>query len=202
MEKSIENIWKKGFEAEERLSAPVISNLYKKKSRLVIQKINSTAKKDNLSLIPVAIIISGVFIFIGKVVLGIYVAILLLALFFLNKKLLKKLQNLDIKDSTYTYLLNYRSQVKYILRYSTWLMGLGFPLVTIPAYWMFFRGSKVLVNFKQLDLSLGILLILGLAILLSILGILIYHIVTHMVYGRLLSKLESTIEDMEDLMNV
>ena len=197
MEKSIENIWKKGFEAEERLSVPVISNLYKKKSGLVIQKINSTAKKDNLSLIPVAIIISGVFMFIGKIVLGMYVALLLLALFVLNKKLLKKLENLDMKDSTYTYLLNYRSQVKYVMRYSTWLMGLGFPLVTIPGYWMFFRGSKVVHDFIQIDLGVQVLYILGLFAVLSLLGMLGYRLVTKIVYGKLHARLESTIEDME-----
>lgn len=147
-----------------------------------------------------AIIISGVFVFIGKVALGIYVGILLFALFLLNKKLLKKLENLDVKDCTYTYLLNYRGQVKNIMRYSSWLMGLGFPLVTIPAYWMFFQNTKVINNFIQLDLGSQILRVSGIIALLSVLGVLGYHLITKIVYGKLLTRLESTIEDMEDLM--
>lgn len=200
MERSIENIWKKGFEAEKGLSAPVISNLYKRKSRLVIQQINSTSKKDNLSLLPIAVIILAIFAFIGKVILGIYVAVLILALFFLNKKMLKGLEILDIRDNTYNYLLNYRNQLKRITIYTTWLIGVGLPLVTIPAYWMFFQDTKMLTKFNQLDLTLEILFILGLAVFLSMLGILCYRLTTKIVYGRLLAKLETTIEDMEDLM--
>ncbi|HZJ36348.1 MAG TPA: hypothetical protein VFD29_06965 [Gillisia sp.] len=200
MERSIENIWKKGFEAEKKLSAPAISNLYKRKSGLVIQQINSTTKKDNLSLIPVGIIIFGIFVFMGKVILGIYMAILIFGLFFLNRKMLKELETLNIRDNTYNYLLNYRKRIKNITRYTTWLMGLGFPLVTIPAYWMFFQDTKVMSSFKQLDLVVEILLISGLAIVLSVLGILCYRFCTKIVYGELLARLENILEDMDDLM--
>jgi hypothetical protein len=65
---------------------------------------------------------------------------------------------------------------------------------------MFFQGTKVLDNFKQLDLAVEILLILGVAMALSLLGILGYRLSTSVVYGRLLVRLESTLEDMEELM--
>ncbi len=200
MERSIENIWKKGFEVEERLSAPVISNLYKRKSGLVIQQINSTSKKDNLSLIPVAVVFFTVLAFMGKVILGMYVAVLIFALFFLNKKMLKGLENLDIKVNTYEYLLKYRNQLTRITKYTTWLIGLGLPLVTIPAYWIFFEGTIVLGKFEQLDLGLKILFSLGLATFLSITGILCYRLASKIIYGRLLARLQRIIEDMEDLM--
>ena len=200
MERSIENIWEKGFEAENKISVPVISNLYKKKSGLIIQQISNTSKKDNLSLLPMAVVIFGVFAFIGKVMLGIYLAVFIIALFFLNKKMLNDLKDLDIKDNTYNYLLRYRNQVKRIIIYTTWLIGLGLPLVTLPAYWMFFRDAKVFAKFKQLDFTMEMLLIIGMAVFLSILGILSYRLVTKIVYGRLLARLESIIEDMEDLM--
>lgn len=200
MERSIENIWKKGFEAEKKLSAPAISNLYKRKSGLVIQQINSTTKKDNLSLIPVGVIIFVIFVFMGKVILGTYVAILIFGLFFLNKRMLKKLETLNIRDNTYNYLQNYRKTIKNITSYTTWLMGLGFPLVTIPAYWMFFQDTKIMASFKQLDLVVEILLISGLAVVLSVLGILLYRLSTKIVYGNLLASLENILEDMEDLM--
>ncbi|MDT0675066.1 hypothetical protein [Autumnicola musiva] len=200
MEKSIENIWKKGFEAEEKLSAPVVSNLYERKSALLIEQIKRATKKDNLSLIPVGVVIFGILVFMGKLLLGFYVAALITVLYFLNKKKLKELDTLDVRNSTYDYLLNYRTQVKSIMRYSTWLMGVGFPLVTIPAYWMFFRGSKLMTGFKQLPLSEEILIFSGVAALLSVLGVLAYRISTKIIYGSLLAKLESTIEDMEELM--
>lgn len=200
MERSIEKIWKKGFEAEEKLSAPVISNLYKRKSKLVIQQINNTAKKDNFSLIPVAIIISVIFLFTGKIILAIYASMLLIALFFVNKKLLANLETIDIRDNTYNYLLNYRKQVKNIICYSTWIVGLGLPLVIIPGYWLFFYDSKLMDQFLVLDRAVQILLVLSLALLFSFLGILAYRLSTRIVYGKLLTKLETTIKDMEDLM--
>lgn len=200
MERSIENIWKKGFEAETRISVPAISNLYKRKSGLVIQQINSTSKKDNLSLIPVGIIIFGIFVFMGKVILGIYLAILIFGLFFLNKKLLKELETLDIRDNTYNYLLNYRKRIKNMTRFTTWLLGLGIPLVTIPAYWMFFQGTKVMASFKQLDLVMQILIVSGMAVALSLLAIFCYRLCTKIIYGELLARLENILEDMEDLM--
>jgi len=200
MERSIENIWKEGFEAEKKLSAPVISNLYKRKSKLVIQQINSTSKKDNLSLIPAAFIIFGVFAFIGEIMIAAYSAILIFTLFFVNKKMLKNLKTIDIKDNTYAYLLNYRNQVKKIMKSSTWIAGLGFPLMVIPAYWMFFEGTQVFTKFRELDLAVEILLVVGLALVFSVIGILGYRLSTSVVYGRLLVRLESTIEDMEELM--
>ena len=200
MERSIENIWKKGFEAEKRLSPPVISNLYKRKSRLIIQQINRTSKWDNLSLLPIAVILFGVLAFMGKIIAGIYVAALILALFYFNKTMLKELQNLDLKENTYSYLVRYRNQLQTIMKYTTWLIGLGLPLVAIPAYWLFFQGSKMLTKIRELDLALEILFIFGLAVFLSMLGIVCYRLTTKIVYGRLLAKLESTIENMEELM--
>lgn len=200
MEKSIENIWKEGFEAEAKLSAPVISNLYKKKSKLVVQQINKKTKWDNLSLIPIALILFGILAFMGKILLGAYAGILILALFFINRKMLKDLELLDIKDNTYTYLLNYRSRVKNMVKNSTWLIGLGLPLVILPAYWMFFQDTKILEKFNTLHLGMEILIVVGLALVLSAIGILSYRLTTQVVYGSLLEKLENTLEDMKALM--
>ncbi|MDT0651587.1 hypothetical protein [Autumnicola edwardsiae] len=200
MERSIENIWKKGFEAEEKLSAPAVSNLYERKSTLLIEQIKRTTRKDNFSLIPVGAVIFGILVFMGKVILGFYVAALITALCFLNQRKLKELEMLDVKNSTYDYLLNYRNQIKSIMKFSTRLMGVGLPLVSIPAYWLFFKDSAIMNKFEQLDLALELLIVTGMAALLSILGILAYRVSTAVIYGELLVRLESTIEDMEELM--
>lgn len=200
MERSIENIWKKGFEAEKKLSAPVVSNFYERKSALLIEQMKRTTKKDNFSLIPVGVVIFGILIFMGQLILGLYFAVLITLLYFSNKRKLKELETLDVKNSTYNYLLNFRNQVKSIMRHSTWLVGVGFPLVTIPAYWIVFRDTKVMTIFTQLGLAEEIFIVLGLAVLFSILGILGFRLSTTIIYGKLLARLESTIEDMEELM--
>lgn len=72
--------------------------------------------------------------------------------------------------------------------------------MVIPAYWMFFEGTQVFTKFRELDLAVEILLVVGLALVFSVIGILGYRLSTSVVYGRLLVRLESTIEDMEELM--
>ena len=81
MEKSIENIWKEGFETNKSFELPLVRNLYTRKSKLIIDKIKSTSKWDNLSLIPISILLFGIFAFLSKIVLGIYVAALIISLF-------------------------------------------------------------------------------------------------------------------------
>ncbi|WBL22014.1 hypothetical protein [Zunongwangia sp. HRR-M8] len=201
MEKSIENIWKEGFEAEKKLSAPVVSNLYRKKSLLVVNKINSTMKRDNLSLIPMLIVFFAVFVYLDKMILGCYIGLLLIVLFFLNRRILKRFEAIDIKSNTYTYLLNYRNQIKRSIRFSTWIVGLGFPLLILPSYWMFFEGTQMMESFEQLSFSFQLLLTLGIAITLSVLCVAMYKLANIVLYGRLLANLESTLDDMEQLMD-
>ncbi|MDT0293448.1 hypothetical protein ACFQ3R_12720 [Mesonia ostreae] len=200
MEKSIENIWKEGFEAETKLSAPAIANFYDKKSKLITQKINKRTKKDNLSLLPVALIISAILVFMGEFFLAIYNAVLIVALFFANKKMLRDLNSINIQDNTYYYLLNYKKQVKKIIKSSTLIAGLGFPMVIIPAYWVFFQDTKVMIKLQEMDSILAMMLVAGLALFFSIVAISGYKLSNKMMYGNLLERLESTIEDMEELM--
>lgn len=201
MEKSIKTIWKEGFEAETKLTAPAIANLYDKKSKLITQKINKRTKKDNLSLLPVALVISAILVFMGEYFLAVYNAILLVVLFFVNKKMLNDLKSIHIQDKTYDYLINYKKQVKKIIKSSTWIAGLGFPMVIIPAYWVFFQDTKVMLKLEQMDSILAIMLVVGLVLLFSIVAISGYKLSNKIVYGNLLERLESTIEDMEELMS-
>ena len=47
MDKSIEEIWSKGFQDEKHLIVPEINELYTKKSILTVDKLKSVSKKDN-----------------------------------------------------------------------------------------------------------------------------------------------------------
>lgn len=200
MEKSIKTIWKEGFEAETKLTAPAIANLYDKKSKLITEKINKRTEKDNLSLLPVALIISVILVFMGERFLAIYSAVLILALFFVNKKMLKDLKSVNIQDNTYHYLINYKKQVKKIIKSSTLIVGLGFPLVAIPAFWMFFQDTKVMVKLQQMEVISATILVAGLALFFAAAAISGYRLSIKIVYGSLLSKLENTLEDMNELM--
>ena len=82
MDKSIEELWSKGFQDEKYLIPPVIDDLYTKKSILTVDKLKSVSKKDNWSLIPLSIITLIFFIIKSKLLFGLYISALILSLFF------------------------------------------------------------------------------------------------------------------------
>ena len=197
MEKSIENIWKEGFKTEKGLKIPEVRNLYESKSKLLVERFKSTSKKDNISLIPIAVILCAVFAFLGKIILGAYVALLIILLYFLNKKMMTKLNETQLNSNIYQYILNYHAQLKSIQSFYTRLLAFGLPLVIIPGYWMYFQGTDVTNYLVSLAPIKQVLLVAMLTMLLSGLGVLSYKLSTRLVYGRLLHRLENMIDDME-----
>lgn len=200
MERSIENIWKEGFESNKSFDLPVMKDLYKRKSKLIINKIKSTSRKDNISLIPIAIFLFAIFAFLDRAMLGTYLGFLILLLFILNKRMLKKLDQVDLTSNTYQYLKNYYSQLKGIQRYYTRLLAIGLPILIIPGYWMYFQGTAIMAGFNSLDVYIQVLLLGITAIILSGLGVFCYRLSTHIVYGKLIARLKEVINDMETLM--
>jgi len=202
MERSIENIWKEGFESDKSFELPLVKDLYTRKSKLIIDKIKSTSKWDNLSLIPMAIFLFGLFTFLSKVILGIYVAALILLLFFLNKRMMKKLDQFDAGSNTYQYLTTYYTQLKIIQKFYIKLMAIGIPVFIIPAYWMYFLETPMMIDFMGLGIYFQIIIVAVTASLLSGLGVLCYKLSTHLVYGKLTTRIEEIINDMEELMKI
>ncbi len=202
MEKSIEDIWTKGFTGSKELVTPKISNLYNQKSKLLLEKIKKTYRADNNSILPLALLFGIGFSIYGKYLLVIYGVFLLISLYFFNRNLLKSLENVQVTNNTYEYLTSYRKKVNEIMATTTRLLGFLFPLAIIPAVWLFFRDTDVymtLIN-KVTTLKLG-LVISGIALLFSILSISVYKITTKILYGNYLNKLDAIIDDLEDLNN-
>ncbi|MDZ7847166.1 MAG: hypothetical protein U5L96_10560 [Owenweeksia sp.] len=59
MERSIENIWKTGFETKTDLLVPKVARLYKKKSKLVIERLKRSFKIDNAGLPILGLLYNG-----------------------------------------------------------------------------------------------------------------------------------------------
>jgi len=202
MEKSIETIWKDGFLKNDALVAPKLNNLYNQKSKNLIDKFKRASKTDNLSIIPIALIFLAVFSYRGFILIGIYGSSLMIILFFLNKKLLKSLDEININTNNHQYLIAYKKAIKNIISFTTKLLGFGLPLVIIPTYWLFFKETEISQKFfTETPLHFILLIIVSVGLLLSILGILIYKLSTKIVYGDLITKLDEMIADMEELNN-
>lgn len=202
MEKSIENIWTKGFMNAEELVAPKVVNLYNQKSKLLLDKFKKTYKIDNKALIPMAILLGIGLSLFGYIILGIYTMILMTALFFFNRKLLQSLETINVSTNSYDYLTVYRKTIKKITNKTTKIVGLIFPLVIIPAYWLVFMNtemySDIITKVEPFKLVLSIV---GLTILLSFICMSICKITTSLVYGKYLNKLDDLILDMNELKN-
>lgn len=199
MEKSIEQIWNNGFLKDEKLMAPKINNLYNKKSQLLIEKLKRTYTIDNKSIIPLAVVFFAVSTFFEYYLLGIYIAVLLLAMFFLNRKKLRELEKISILNSNYEYLMEYRKMLEAIKSFYTKLLALGMPVAGMIGYYLYFRNSATFDKFLLQDLWLQLSVILGIALLLALLGVGAYRITTGLVYGRFLKKMNELIADMNEL---
>jgi len=200
MEKSIESIWTQGFLNQGDLLAPKINKLYKQKSNLVIEKYKRTCRTDNIFLIPMALIFGAGFSYAGHIDIGIYGMVLIISLFFMNRKKLKTLDAVDLKTDCYKYLVNFRKGIKELMAYSSRLLIFGFPLVVLPTYWMFFRKMEMYHKFiAKVDTIYIVLFVVIIALVLSAFGFMALKFSAKVVYGNMIKKMDEMIADMEEL---
>ncbi len=199
MEKSIETIWTKGFLKQEELIAPKINDLYNRKSKLLIEKLKRTYKADNRSTLPLAVIAVVGFGFKGYLILGLFLMVLMIGMFFLNRRKLAELEKIRVESSSYEYLLEYRKMFTALKKFYTRLLGVGAPLAGMTAYYLFFRSSAVMDKFLSIEpYKLGLILLL-IALCLSAMGIFAYRLSTKMIYGSFIEKLDEMIAEMKEL---
>jgi hypothetical protein len=203
MEKSIENIWVKGFIDTGKSPIPNVINLYNKKSSLLLEKIKYTYTKDNRSILFIAAFFGITLSLFGHILLGIYGMSLMIGMYFLNKKMLKKIETIKITNDNYLYLTTYRTGINKIISSTTKLLGFGLPTAVIPAYWLFFRNTEIYIDIMSKTTSLQFVYgIVGFALIISLIGILIYRLTTKLMYGNQLQRLNDLINDIEELRSV
>jgi len=200
MDKSIEEIWSKGFQDEKYLIPPVINDLYTKKSILTVDKLKSVSKKDNWSLIPLSIITLIFFIIKSKLLFGLYISALILSLFFLNRKKLKFLNTINTSQSCFQYLGKLQEMIKNNVKFTTLLLGVGLPFFGYVGLYIFIFESNM-ENIILETYSLKQLLIKSVIILisLSIVGIISFRLLNYLIYGRLITKIDEMIDELGQL---
>ena len=197
MDKSIEELWSKGFQDEKYLIPPVINDLYNKKSILTVDKLKSVSKKDNWSIIPLSIITLIFFIIKSKLLFGLYISALMLSLFFLNRKKLKFLYTINTSQSCFQYLGKLQEMIKNNVKFTTRLLGVGLPFFGYVGLCIFIFESNM-ENFILETYSLKQLLIKSVIILmsLSVIGIISFKLTNYLIYGRLLKKIDEMIDEL------
>ena len=197
MKKSIEEIWSDGFDNNNFSIPPVIVNLYDKKSILTIDKLKAASKKDNWSIIPIAIITLLFFIVKSKVIFGLYLATLMMSLFFLNRKRLQFLNTINTDQSCFEYLSKIQKMIKDNVKFYTRLLGIGFPFLAFIGYCLFILGTDQKDHILE-TYSINTMITSSIMILMSssIIGVLSFRLSNYLAYGRLIKKIEEMIEEL------
>ncbi|MBA6155670.1 hypothetical protein H3Z83_03920 [Tenacibaculum sp. S7007] len=203
MEKSIEKIWNEAFISEDTLIAPRINDIYNQKSKSVINKIKRTYEIDNKGLIPMAILVAAGMTIFSEAIIGIYGAFLILCLYFYNTNLLNKFKSIDVKSDNLTYLKKYKSIINVIMKATKKLFVFAIPLAVLSIFALAFsiKEKSFLSKFISSDTSFIQVIGIGfiVALVVSIIGVIVYTISTKILYGTLISKLDSIIKEMEEL---
>ncbi|WP_044212014.1 hypothetical protein [Flammeovirga sp. OC4] len=207
MEKSIENIWKKGFINQEALVAPKINALYEKKSINFVDKFIRDFKV-NLWAIAIFTIVPIVLSIIGNVLgLGIIICLALWYVVYYGYKQLIVLQGLEKTNTSYDYIKQFDGWLKNTINGYTNIYRFVYPLVLIIStfgVWETFLKQQIINNYEAQELLWGMpktgLLIVAIgAVLLSVFTKKIYHFDMNLVYGAQFRKLREMIAEMEEL---
>ncbi|CAM4101629.1 MULTISPECIES: hypothetical protein [Flavobacterium] len=216
MEKSIENIWKEGFQKDGALIAPRINNLYNQKSIHIIDKFKRMFRINLVAIVVFAFVFLILSYFLEIVLAGIIFFIMLMVLFIINKNLLNGLEKLDKKESSYEYLKSFNLWINkhkdINKKVSTFFYPLIFLAFVISFWFKEVRNktigehfvNKVLIHFPDADLFYGIpviaiVLVLFIAVLLGYFGGRIFQWDLNVIYGKVFKKLELLMNEIERL---
>ena len=134
MNKSIENIWKEGF-TDKDMVIPKVNDFYNKKSISLVEKVINTFKKEVTFLIPL-----GVCFFLYNIWLdndnaafwGAVSALPCLVWYYLGKRQIKSIEDIDYKASSYQYLVSIKEKLEGIKRFNKRLILSSVPISLLP----------------------------------------------------------------------
>lgn len=216
MEKSIETIWKNGFLKEDSLVAPKVNNLYNQKSIHIIDKFKRMFKINLISIVFFSLGFLIVTYFLDLLITGIMFFIILMALVFINKKLLENLYKLDKGASCYEYLNKFNSWMSHQINLNEKFARYMYPMIFLSivlGFWFHdtegvYLGQRLVEELSYLipnaPIYYGVPIILFLPFLaifflLYYFGGTIYKWDLNIVYGRVLKKLKTLLEEIETI---
>ena len=211
MEKSIETIWAEGFLKKDALVAPKLNNLYKQKSKHIIDRFKRMFKINLIAIVAGSLLFLGASYFIGIPVMGVGFFVILSVIVIVNKRLSNGLEKIDKNVNSYQYLMAFNGWMKEQLSINRRMAGFYYPLFflsTILGVW-FSNGAQSLFS-EILGDSIQIYMVNGIPVfwllwvlivsgLLAIFGGRIYNWDVKLVYGRVFNKLDEMISDIEEL---
>lgn len=211
MEKSIEQIWKEGFVKDNEFIVPKLNNLYNQKSISLIDKMIRMFKFNIWGIIIFAQLSLIGFIILGLPIVGVAVDALFMAIVYFSYRHWITLESLDSTQSNYDYLVNFNEWRLDSIRFFGSIYRFFYPAFFLAFYfgvWFSEAGpiieSKILGFYPEMPFLFGVpvavLTLIGLGTALIIIFTpAIYRLDINIVYGRLFSRLEEMIAEMEEL---
>ena len=206
MNTSIENIWKKGFTNKDMV-IPKINDFYNKKSISLVEKVINTFKREVAFLIPL-----GICFFLYNIWLdndnaafwGTMSALPCLFWYYLGKRQIKSIEDIDYKASSYQYLVSIREKLKRIERFNKRLVLSSVPISLLPMLIYTYynqRGKSIGEIFGVEGLNLPTETIFLILPILTLFALLFTEIYFKRRFVKNTNKIVSLISEMEDLRN-
>ena len=199
--KDIEKMWKEGFQHQKvDISQEQINKIMKAKSINLVGKIKSTAKIDHYSALVFIPLIVGFTFYFGYYWIGVILGLAIAALFIQNSIMLRKLDKIEFKDSTLHYLAEFRAFIKFMKRYYTRLIIFGGWIIMIPSFLFGFQlaGPPLEDVLSSVSSFLLIVVVLVLLVLSALSGVGIYRLVSKLMYGKKLKKIDEMIAELSE----
>jgi len=216
MERSIENIWKEGFQKNDDLTAPKIGNLYNQKSIHIIDKFKRMFRNNLIAIVVGSFVFLIVSWFLHIPVMGVLFFVTLMVLVFINKSLLNELERIDQGQNSYQYLKDFSQWIKKQIAINKRLSAFIYPIFFmsfILGFWFndaedVYLGERlvkgILHLFPDTYLVFGVP-VTGIIIAILIMSVLAYYggriylWDLNIIYGRVLKKLDELLTDLESL---
>ena len=216
MEKSIENIWKEGFLNDDKMVAPKVNDLYSQKSIDIVSKFKRMYKINVIGIVLFSFIILPMSYFSNIPYMGIMMFFLFYLILIVNRKTIFKLNKIDNSLNSYEYLLSFKSWTDELIAVNTKFSRFLYPYVFLALSAGFWFGSiggdipgdivieKFVSKFPNTPLVfefplvfLGIMLVV--MTFLALVGGRIGKWDFNLGYGRIMKRLKTLINDMEEL---
>jgi hypothetical protein len=208
MEKSIEAIWKEGFLNTESLIAPKVNKLYNKKSLHITAKFKKMFLNNILGiLIGASLLFIGSF-FIGAIIAGSIVWVMLLYVAYTAYKERQDLEKIDKGQSSYLFLKSFKTWIDHSIERYGKMYRVVYPILILAFYFgIWFSDSLADVRqevSEHSELFFGLhlgttIFVMTFALLMSVFSKAIHRKDVKTMYGGILNKLESSLEEMEEL---
>lgn len=203
MNNTIENIWKKGFIEESKLIVPKINNLYGQRSIDLVQKQIRTMRFEVWSLLPLGALFflisytQGQQLWAGAASAGIC-----LIWFFISKKQVESIEEIDYDANCYQYLINIRKKLDLIFKMNLRYTIFSTVLILFPmlVYTYINKEGQTLgeiFGWTGIDLHRGFMFLIIPIVALFAYGFFLFML--RIVYGKIQVRFNRLIADMEEL---